>query len=476
LCSHTLGSIAVFDIVGPSPGEITGLHSSSHSKRGFMKGPGTPVQAAGSYHGGPNSPSSLHGTPDSPNTPTGNVQSEPSRSFFGRRQVGLKFIRGGGSLHGNKSNHGNSASNHGSPSSNHGSPAAMSANLEEGIPQIALDPQLLSHATSPIAAALRNNAVVRDGWLIEMLYRQAVNAQVQILKKCGAQLEEIWQSMHRIEVNRRIRLHEVMLDFMPRQRRLYLGLAPIASPILDNLVQQRTDPQTLDEQLDEEVRKHMQTLLKIDNAKRSSIMNRSRAQAPNLDDLHGMLTGEFFDNGMLRAAKIVERRTGVRGLWKTTLAVVTGDNYLHMFDVSFIPEVVIGSPAEPVFELLLPDYDIPGLDAQVVQRRVDSLLKHLTPIDTVDISKCSTSITEDSRTIEIIESRVKGLIGFDASRKFTLRMISAQETEQWIAFLQTSLQNAVASGAGTSTESETLEEEKLVIKAVKSAEDHMARV
>lgn len=462
--------------MGPSPGDITGLPSSHHSKRGFTKGSGTPVQAAGSYHGGPNSPSSLHGTPDSPNTPKGNAHSETSRSFFGRRQVGLKFVRGG-SNHGSKSNHGKSASNHGSPSSNHGSPAALTPTVEEGIPQIALDPQLLSHATSPIAAALRNNAVVRDGWLIEMLYRQAVNAQVQILKKCGAQLEEIWQSMHRIEVNRRIRLHEVMLDFMPRQRRLYLGLAPVASPILENLVQQRTDPQTLDEQLDDEVRKHMQTLLKIDNAKRSSIMNRSRAQAPNLDDLHGMLTGEFFDNGMLRAAKIVERRTGVRGLWKTTLAVVTGDNYLHMFDVSFIPEVVIGSPAEPVFELLLPDYDIPGLDSQTVQRRVDSLLKHLTPIDTVDITKCSTSVTEDARTMEIVESRSKGLIGFDASRKFTLRTISVEETEQWIAFLQSCCQNAVAAGAGTSTDDETLlEEEKLVIKAVQSAEDQLARV
>ena len=347
----------------------------------------------------------------------------------------------------------------------------MTSAHEESSPQLGLDPALLSHASSPIASALRNNTIVRDGWLIEMLYREAVNVQVKILQQCGARLEEIWQAMHRIEVNRRIRLHEVMLDFMPRQRRLFLGLSPIPGPILNDLVEQRTDPQHLEEQLEDDIRKHMETLLKIDNAKRSHIMNRSRASAPNFDELHGMLTGEFFDNGLLRAAKVAERKSGVLGNWKTTLAVVTGDNYLHMFDVSFIPQVAVGCPAEAVFDLLLPDFEISSVDSEVISRRGDSLLKKLTPTDTVDLAKCSSYVSDDSRTMDIVESGVKGIIGFDATRKFTLRLITPQENQDWLYVVQSCQKSEGI--PSSSTDQQSLEE-KQVQRAVQSAEAQLA--
>lgn len=330
-----------------------------------------------------------------------------------------------------------------------------------------------------MSAQLRHNAIVKDGWLIEMLYRQAVNSQVQIFQKCAAALEEIWQSMHRIEVNRQIRLHEVMLDFMPRQRRLFLGLSPIPGPVLHGLVELRTDPKETDDQLEEEIRKRMQGLLKIDNDQRSYIMNRGRAQAPNFEELHGMLTGEFFDNGLLRAAEIVERWTGYREKWKTTLVVVTGDNYLHMFDVSNIPEVVIGSPAEPVFELLLPDYDFPSLDSGVVEPRVDSLLKQLTPTETVYLAKCSsTGMADDARTVEIIESGVKDRIGFESTRKFTIRTIAAIETQQWLVLLQSCQSGSAAPEIKPTVEQALAEsvEEQQVKRAVQNAEAALARV
>jgi len=244
-------------------------------------------------------------------------------------------------------------------------------------------------------------------------------------------------------------------------------------------VELRTDPKETDDQLEEEIRKRMQGLLKIDNDQRSYIMNRGRAQAPNFEELHGMLTGEFFDNGLLRAAEIVERWTGYREKWKTTLVVVTGDNYLHMFDVSNIPEVVIGSPAEPVFELLLPDYDFPSLDSGVVEPRVNSLLKQLTPTETVYLAKCSsTGMADDARTVEIIESGVKDRIGFESTRKFTIRTIAAIETQQWLVLLQ-SCQSGSATPEIKPTEEQALAEsveEQQVKRAVQNAEAALARV
>ena len=460
-----MASTAVFDIIGPNPVEFAGLRGSSHTNRGFFRrgsGSGTPMPAAGSYHGFLTTRSN-HESPGSASSPDGKPSpNEQSRSMF-------RLGKRGGSSHESPS------SSHG-PNSNHGSPAAMSPANDEYAPQLALDPALLNHVSSPIASALRTNAIVRDGWLIEMLYRQAVNMQVQILQQCGAQLEEIWKAMHQIEVNRRIKLHEIMLGFLPRQRRLFLGLSPIPGPILNDLVQQRTDPQQLEEQLEDDVRKHMETLLKIDNSKRSHIMNRSRANAPNFEELHGMLTGEFFDNGMLRAAKVAERKSGVLGSWKTTLVVVTGDKYLHMFDLSFIPEVAIGCPAEAVFDLLLPDFEIARVGADVVFKRGDSLLKKLTPVDTVDLAKCSSFVSDDARTMDIVESGVKGIIGFDATRKFTLRMSTPQENQDWLTVLQSCHSGTGATLHGKSTDEQLLNEDMLVQRAVQSAEAQLARV
>jgi len=318
---------------------------------------------------------------------------------------------------------------------------------------LALDPKLLANLNSPMANALRSNTIVRDGWLVEMMYRQAVNSQVQILQKCGGPLEKIWQSMQNIEVNRQVRLHEVLLEFMPRQRRLFLGLPPIAAPILKDLIETRLGPKELDEQVEETVQKHSEVLLKNTNAQRSSIMNRSRATAPNLEELHGMLTGEFFDNGKLKAAKIVERRTGVRGYWKITLAVVTSDKYLHLFDLSNFPQAFLGGAPEPIFELLLPDYDLPSLESDYIQRREDDLLKNLIPVDSVHLSKCSTTVPdEDPRAMDIVESGLSGLIR--STRKFTLRTTGREETKQWVEFMQ------ACQGDPTSPEPETIQEEE----------------
>lgn len=471
----------MYKILGPSPGDSTGQSPSFHSKRGFFGGGIPPLQAVGSFHGSlhnsaPTSPRSLHGTPDSPTAP-------PQRGGFLRRsRHGLPRA---GSAHG-KSAHGKSAhgkSAHGTSShgrskhgSNHGesSHGAGSSSPQHDEQLLALDPKLLGNLNSPFVGALRSNVIVRDGWLIEMMYRQAVNSQVQILQKCGEPLEAIWQSMQNIEVNRQVRLHEVLLDFIPRQRRLFLGLSPITGPILDDLIETRAEPKELEEQVEETIRKHMQVLLKSTNAQRSSIMNRSRATAPNLEELHGMLTGEFFDNGLLKAAKIVERRIGMRSHWQTTLVVATSDKYMHMFDLSAFPQAYLGGAPEPVFELLLPDYDLPSLDSDSVQRRQDHLLKNLTPVDTVNLVKCTaTVLEEDPRTLEIVESGLSSLIR--STRKFTLRTTGREETQQWVDFLQ-SCRDAEPSALMPETLPTQIVESPEAEKKVAAPEASLARV
>jgi len=395
--AEILGAFSIFELIGAIPADYDGasMHSLNASRH--------TLQADGSWHGTPGSISSYKDIDDADDNSI-------RRGFFTKKLKNMSSRTADQSLDNN-------------------SIGGATADTTTSI-------RFLSNPNSPLHAAIRANAIVRDGWLAEMLYRQAVNSQVMILKKCGAGLEEISNSMRRIEVNRQARIHELLLDFMPRQRRLYLGLSSISAPILSDLTSLRVDNEQLGRQVEDALKQHMQVLLKEDSAQRSSIMNRSRAQAPNLEDLHGVLTGEFFDNGLLRAATIMERRSGVRGYWKPTLAVVTSDQYLHMFDLSFLPEVSIGTPPEFVFEMLLPDYDLPTIEGESVISRVDSLLKNLTPEITIHLVKCSsTGIANDSRSLEIVEE-IKGRIITNTTRRFVLRAQEYDEADQWLALLR----------------------------------------
>jgi len=404
--AEILGAFSIFELIGAVPADYDGasMHSLNASRH--------TLQADGSWHGTPGSICSYKDGDDADDNSL-------RRGFFAKKMNGRT-----------------------DQSWDNNSIGGATADTNTSI-------RFLSNPNSPLHAAIRANTVVRDGWLAEMLYRQAVNSQVMILKKCGAGLEDISDSMRRIEVNRETRIHELLLDFMPRQRRLYLGLSSISAPILKDLTSLRVDNTELARQVEDALKKHMQVLLKKDSAQRSAIMNRSRAQAPNLEDLHGVLTGEFFDNGLLRAATILERRCGVRGYWKPTLAVVTSDQYLHMFDLSFLPEVSVGTPPEFIFEMLLPDYDLPTIEGESVIARVDSLLKNLTPEITIHLMKCSsTGISSDPRSLEIVED-IKGRIVTNATRRFVLRAQRRDEAEQWLALLQSFESESTPEGEST---------------------------
>jgi hypothetical protein len=431
---------AILDKICPyhmdSIGAIKSSQKGRDHFRSFVKGEKKSGMATGSYHGG-TSPSSLHGTADSPAPPL-----TESRSFAGRRKASIMqlFRNENGQIDGSeqKVSQGLSQSSHGISHTGSDSRTKLKPTADELRIDLQMDliPELMKNSSSPIAGVLRSTFLVTDGWIIEMWYREAVNFQVLMLRKLGSRLESIWEEMKNIEVYRKKKLHEALLDFIPRQRRLYLGLGSVSSPVVKDLLDNRADPEKLKEDFEADIRRHMETLLKGDNAQRSHIMNRSRAQVPNLNELHGMLVGEFFDNGLLRVAKVVERQTlNVLSMWKKTLIVVTNENYLHLFDVSYIPEVKMGSPAEPVFELLLPDYFIPSTEDKAVSRRSTSLLKSLTPLITFDLFKCSFSSTEDPRITEITELYNKSYIGFD-SRKLVLRLSSSVECKQWLSFLR----------------------------------------
>jgi hypothetical protein len=133
--------------------------------------------------------------------------------------------------------------------------------------------------------------------------------------------------------------------------------------------------------------------------------------------------------GITHHAIVVERAVGLRA-WKTTLAVVTIDRYMHLFDVSFHPEITIDSSTSEAFDMLLPDEDFHN--GMPIIPREEKLLKHLAPICSIDLRNCNIS-SKGAETIEVTES-CAGLFGRKVARRFVLRG-EPEDLASWKHFL-----------------------------------------
>lgn len=288
---------------------------------------------------------------------------------------------------------------------------------------------------SPVGAAIKAIGDVQDGWLAEWFYRLAVDQQSSIWDLCSTQLSKLHKTVLEFEVNRQLKVHQLILDFMPRERRLFLAVAPLPKPVLNSLVADMETAEEAGRRVDDDVQKQMQRILRNAFAQRSTIMNRSRAVQPKFDEKLEPPAGEFFDNGLMKASKVLERKTGVYVTWKTTLAVATVDGILHLFDLTNFPEHMVGSKSSVVLETMRPNCELPTMEtAGTFQPRVDPLLKNLTPVDTINLLSSTIQVdSADPRCVDITTA-VSGR--FTNVRKFVLRTTGREESLQWLGILK----------------------------------------
>jgi len=406
---EVLTSFAAYEDIGATPIDFSNpLYNSNGSVRNWSnRGKSRSRHGLGGLLGG-----SFHGKKDGEE-----LEKSSRRGLLGR-------IR---------SNHG---SRHGENASTHSGHGSIRGGSTHGGMSVASESSVYNSGTQ-IGNSLRSVNHIRDGWLAELLYRAAVNHQAEIWEKCGAELSKILKKMQILEMNRRIKLHQLLLDFVPRQRRLYLSLAPVPGPVLVGLVDLRKDHEVLREEVEESIKRRQEMHLQKDQGHRSMYLNRSRATQPKLESSLANLNGDKFNNGLLRAAKILERKTGIRAQWKVTLAIVTSDQFLHLFDISMLESVKMGDDAEGVFRQLLPEYDMPTLESEEeVIARSHSLLKYLIPTDSVYLMKCSGVVDSgDPRQFEVMEA-VAGLLTANSSRRLVLRCTGREEAQQWLSLMR----------------------------------------
>lgn len=319
---------------------------------------------------------------------------------------------------------------------------------------------IVSSASSPLVkSTFQQLGRVEDGWLIEMYYKSAIAYQRSVFGAAEMEMRNLFDEISTLEEIRFRKLHQFMLAFAPRQRRLFNQLPEQLKNVLENMVGLRIDEESLQKVLDASVKDRSRDHLKGSTAHKSSIMNRSKINAAvknaenEIEDVEKSF-GSPFASPMILLSKIVElKATGLKSLvntvWKPSLAVVTSEGNLMVF-------VTTGNANTPpeAFKSLYPQMNFNDPNTWVTGRKA-GIAKSLTPVVSLRLSKSNIlisqlrkshlEITEEtdavagSRFMNAVKSgmrQTKSKLSGAQQTKCTLRLQSPADANDWANLLE----------------------------------------
>ncbi|KAL3917473.1 MAG: hypothetical protein SGILL_004698 [Bacillariaceae sp.] len=329
---------------------------------------------------------------------------------------------------------------------------------------------IVSSVHSPLVkSTFRQLGGVEDGWLIEMYYKSAVAYQRSVFGAAEMELQNLFQEISSLEEKRFRKLHQLMLAFAPRQRRLFNQLPDHLKVVLENLVGLRIDEESLQKMLDESVQDRSRDHLKGSTAHKSSILNRSRVKAQpdaaenEVEDMEANF-GSPFASPMILLSKVVELKpSGLKGLvntaWKPALAVVTSEGNILVFETSEIAK----TPTE-AFKSLYPPMNFDDPNTWVSGRKAD-IVKSLTPTVSLKLTRSNLVISPMRKSqLEIVEEKAQAALGGTAKSRFmnavkstgqqtkcTLRVPSSTDATDWANLLERTKKVLLSQSGGQSS-------------------------
>jgi hypothetical protein len=267
-----------------------------------------------------------------------------------------------------------------------------------------------------------NGASSDDVWLSETQYRLAVQAQAESWMKVDPELAKLFSSMKGLEVDRRSTVKELTVMLLQQQNRLFFLLQGAMTPAKDDLARRVIDCSTVEadikasihyksrlvstaervaastaeiKQLEKgAVSSPPRTQVKITSALSIPVSQRKGPQqsttdapmSPATEALNSVVitntevTNESTEDArtdessksplasaLARHARVVKRQTTSTlkrisgGQWKSCLAVVTADAYLHLIDIplGIVKELTTNDVSvEHVFQALIPPVSV----------------------------------------------------------------------------------------------------------------------
>jgi hypothetical protein len=275
--------------------------------------------------------------------------------------------------------------------------------------------------------------------VVEMQYRVAVAYQNTAWEKGSAQLTKLFATVKQEECLRRMNLREFLVAFVQRQERLFLSIPGVHHSVLEDLIGK--------ELTREEMEQNVQAIIQARAAKYKKVSQKLSGSAPtsggaedeNQDlNFESPLTSDLFST-----AKVVERKgTGVMMGWRTSLAIMTADAYLHFFDLDS-HNVEPGASSEVAFQALMPNVIVPSSENILIGKSnfTKGWADTLTPAESVILCNCTIK-PEDETSFELTENIVttgaQKMFGKIVTKKVVVRTTTAEETDDWIEVLTSS--------------------------------------
>eukprot|EP00532_Pseudo-nitzschia_australis_P013111 CAMPEP_0168222356 /NCGR_PEP_ID=MMETSP0140_2-20121125/10565_1 /TAXON_ID=44445 /ORGANISM="Pseudo-nitzschia australis, Strain 10249 10 AB" /LENGTH=500 /DNA_ID=CAMNT_0008151829 /DNA_START=151 /DNA_END=1653 /DNA_ORIENTATION=- len=287
------------------------------------------------------------------------------------------------------------------------------------------------NAKSKVAAGTTEESSPKkavDPWVVEMQYRVAVTYQNLAWDKGNEVLSNLFVKIKQEEISRRMNLREFLLAFAQRQQRLFLDIPGIQNKVLEEL--------TGKEMSRDEMDKAVQTIIEERASKYKRKTLGTDIVTETEDDFADFNLESPLTSDLLSKAKVVLRKTE-DGDWTLSLAVMSADSFLHMFDIDS-PRVKLTTSPEVAFTVLAPTIIIPN-DGSGNSNFGKGWSDHLTPTESLILGKCRVKQMDDN-SFELIESispsvGSKFTIARTKWRRIVIQTPTKEETDDWIEIL-----------------------------------------
>eukprot|EP00980_Cylindrotheca_fusiformis_P009178 scaffold1996_cov127-Cylindrotheca_fusiformis.AAC.15 len=278
-----------------------------------------------------------------------------------------------------------------------------------------------------------------DPWIVEMQYRVAVAYQNTAWDKGNAELTKLFATVKQEECARRMHLREFLVAFVQRQQRLFLSLPGIHNAVLEELVGKEI---SLDE-VQRSVEKAIETRAAKYHADLEVLSQNAALSAENSqqDNVDSEKLGSPLFSDLLTKAKVIERRVKGTGTsaWQTSLAIITVDSFLHLFDIES-KSIIPGSSPEIAFKTLVPTAFVPS-SANLAAGKTNFSRgwgDSITPSDSMVLANCSLQ-RRDETSFELTETitptGASKMFGKIMIKRVLINTSTKEEADDWIALL-----------------------------------------
>lgn len=264
-----------------------------------------------------------------------------------------------------------------------------------------------------------------------MQYRVAATYQNLAWEKGNEELKKLLTKVKQEEIDRRMNLREFLVAFAQRQQRLFLSLPDISTKALEELAGKEMNRDEIGKlvhaSIEERALKYKKSATGSDFVKDTD------------DDFTDFHLESPLTSDLLSKAKVVLRQ-GQGGDWTLSLAVMSSDSFLHMFDIDS-PKIKLTTSPEVAFTLLAPPLITTNIEnIKSGKSNFDRSWSYsLTPTVSMVLARCRVKQIDDN-SFEMIESlsptgASKFSLNKRVRRRIHIQTPTKEETDDWIQIL-----------------------------------------